>query len=154
VRKQIILLLGLVLIATVGLAAGIEASKGNWDYRSLLQAPGALRNTRATLPAPLSSAQPVATSPAQAKYPQHESPPSPFVQFTFDRLEGQRGLTGDLPACQPVTAQDKTALKVSLSMGCAEDVTEGERDDAIVPQTPVPPSERASGSADPLPVIG
>jgi len=36
-RKQVLLLLGLVLIGTLGLAAGIEASKGKWDYRSLLQ---------------------------------------------------------------------------------------------------------------------
>ena len=35
-KKQILLLLGLVLIGTLGVAAGIEASKGNWDYRSLL----------------------------------------------------------------------------------------------------------------------
>jgi len=36
-RKQIMLLLGLMLIGTLGVAAGIEASKSNWNYRSLLQ---------------------------------------------------------------------------------------------------------------------
>ncbi len=36
-KKQLMLLLGLILIATLGLAAGIEASKGNWDYHSLLK---------------------------------------------------------------------------------------------------------------------
>jgi len=155
VRKQIILLLGLVLIGTVGLAAGIEASKGNWDYRSLLQAaPGALRNTRTTTPAPLAP-QPVATSSTQAKYAQDDALPNPSVQFTFDWLKGQRGLIGDRPACQPVTANDKTAHRVSLSVGCAEDTaTQGTLDDATAPQAPIPSSERASGSAGPLPLIG
>jgi len=155
VRKQIILLLGLVLIGTIGLAVGIEASKGNWDYRSLLQAaPAALHNTRATPPAPLTP-QPLATSAAQAKYSQDDALPNPFVQFTFNWLDGQRGLTGDRPACQPVTAKDKTAHRVSLSVGCVKDTaTEGVWDNANIPQAPVPSSERASGSADPLPLIG
>ena len=36
-KKQLRLLLGLALVGTLGLAAGIEASKGSWDYRSLLK---------------------------------------------------------------------------------------------------------------------
>lgn len=35
-KKQILLLFGLILIGVLGTAAGIEASKGNWDYHSLL----------------------------------------------------------------------------------------------------------------------
>jgi len=38
-KKQLMLLLGLAVIGTLGLAAGIEASKGNWDYQSLLKGP-------------------------------------------------------------------------------------------------------------------
>jgi len=155
VRKQIVLLLGLVLIGTLGLAAGIEASKGTWDYRSLLPAaPGVLRNTRATTPAPLAP-QPVAMSSAPAEYSQDDSPRNPFVQFAIDWLAGQRTRTGGQSDCLSVTAKDQAAHQVSLPMGCAADpAAEAVWDQATAPQAPTPAYERASGNADLLSQIG
>src|SRR5262245_64909931 len=90
VKKQIILLLGLVLIGTLGLAAGIEASKGNWDYRSLLQVQGSWQNSRATTLASPQAPKPVSSSFALPPCPQDDSAANPFVQFVLNRTEGQR----------------------------------------------------------------
>jgi hypothetical protein len=46
-KKQVLLLLGLILLGTLGLAAGIEASKGNWDYRSLSISQGPTKSEQA-----------------------------------------------------------------------------------------------------------
>src|SRR4030095_5842434 len=98
VRKQIMLLLGLVLIGTLGLAAGIEASKGNWDYRSLLRAKGSWQSTRATTLTP-QAPKPVSSSLALPQCQPEDSAANPFVQFVLHRTAGQHSTANSQASC-------------------------------------------------------
>jgi hypothetical protein len=51
-KKRIPLLLSLILIETLGLAAGIQASKGNWNYHSLLEERKTLDGTQVSQSGP------------------------------------------------------------------------------------------------------
>src|SRR5262249_35193976 len=95
-KKQILLLLGLVLIGTLGLAAGIEASKGNWDYRSLVsRAPR--QSAQATAQTVLATK--TVSSPAVAECAVNDSAPNPFVRFVLKKGEGQRNAMSQQSPC-------------------------------------------------------
>jgi|SRR5262245_34994373 len=154
VKKQIILLLGLVLIGTLGLAAGIEASKGNWDYRSLLQARGSWQSTQATTPP--QAPKPVSSSLALPQCQQEDSAANPFVQFVLHRTEGQRGTANSQATCVTATEKEKTKTRrLSFCLDCPKDhASETGLAGPSDPQSPLPFSEPAPSHPETIRFIG
>jgi hypothetical protein len=155
VKKQIMLLLGLVLIGTLGLAAGIEASKGTWDYRSLLQAQRSWQNARATTQTPLTP-KPVSSSVVLPQCPPDDSVANPFVQFALDRIKGQAGTMRGQTTCMAATEKEKTkAKKLSFCLGCPEENTaEAGLENPTAPQSPLPSYEHVPSNTETMRFIG
>lgn len=152
-KKQITLLLGLVLIGILGLAAGIEASKGNWDYRSLVRGQGAVHNVQVTAPTSLATKH--VSFPAVSGCTPRDSAPSPFVRFVLERTESQAGVANDQAACAAAIDEEKTrANKISLCVGCPrEDTTEVGLEDSH-PQPSLPSSESVPADTETIHFIG
>ena len=137
-KKQILLLLGLVLIGTLGLAAGIEASKGNWDYRSLIRSRASWQGAQATAQTILTTK--TISSPAVSVCAANDSAPNPFVRFVLKRGEGQQNAMSEQTPCVASTEEEKKANKISFCPGCrGEDTTVIDLQSLIAPQGPLPP---------------
>jgi len=142
-KKQILLLLGLVLIGTLGLAAGIEASKGTWDYRSLARGRASVQSVQVT-------------AQITAATKRVSSASSPFVRFVLKRAEGQQDKVGDQAACATATDDERTkAKKISLCLSCPrEDATEVGLESPLAPQGPPSSSEAVPGDPEAIRFIG
>jgi hypothetical protein len=95
-KRRITLLLSLILIGTLGLAAGIDASKGNWDYHSLLKETKVLHSTPIAVSGSLSLGKLLSfVSPTGQE---NGSPSTPHIVFFRTEGTGQPGLlVGDAP---------------------------------------------------------
>jgi hypothetical protein len=112
-RKQIILLLGLMLIGTLRLAAGIEASKGNWVYLSLLKDHESSENDHGFTLATMSLGK---VSSVFHGGMADGSNTVPFVRSFFEGVEGQPGMVVGEATCSAVTEDGKTKpQKISFS---------------------------------------
>lgn len=153
-KKQILLLFGLVSIGTLGLAAGIEASKGTWDYRSLLRDRESVQSVQVTAPIPAATKK--VSSAAVPGCAPHDPAPSPFVRFVLKRAEGQQDMVSDQATCATATEDEKTkAKKISLCQGCpGEDAIKGDVESLIAPQSPLPSSESVPGATETIRFIG
>ena len=151
-KKQILLLLGLVLIGTLGLAAGIEASKGNWDYRSLV--------SRAPRQSPQATAQTIlatktVSSPAVSECAANDSAPNPFVRFVLRRESQQNAMMSQQALCVTTTAEEKNAKKISFCPSCpGEDAGVVDLQSLIAPQRPLSPSESVPNDTEAIRFIG
>jgi len=153
-KKQILLLLGLVLIGTLGLAAGIEASKGTWDYRSLARGRASVQSVQVT--AQITAATKRVSSFTVPECTQNDSASSPFVRFVLKRAEGQQDKVGDQAACATATDDERTkAKKISLCLSCPrEDATEVGLESPLAPQGPPSSSEAVPGDPEAIRFIG
>jgi hypothetical protein len=152
-KKQILLLLGLVLIGTLGLAAGIEASKGKWDYRSLVRSRTSWQGAQATTQTILATK--TVSSPAVSVCAANDSVPDPFVRFVLKRGEGQQNAMSEQTPCVAATEEEKKAKRISFCPGCpGEDATEVDLQSLIAPQRPLPPSESVPSDTAAVRFIG
>jgi hypothetical protein len=153
-KKQILLLLGLVLIGTLGLAVGIEASKGTWDYRSLSRGRASVQSVQVT--APVTAATKRVSSLAVPECTQNDSASRPFVRFVLKRAEGQQDMVGDQATCTTATDDERTkAKKISLCLGCpGEDASEVGLESLSAPQGPPSSSGAVPGDPEAIRFIG
>ena len=151
-KKQILLLLGLVLIGTLGLAAGIEASKGNWDYRSLVRNRTSWQGAQATAQTILATK--TVSSPAVPVCAANDSAPTPFVRFVLKIGEGQQNVMSEQTPCVTATEEEKKK-RISFCPGCpGEDATAVDLQSLIAPQRPLPPSESVPSDTEAVRFIG
>lgn len=108
-RKHILLLLGLVLIGTIGLAAGIEASKGNWEYHKVLRKFATPRGVQGLKPTSVAVGS--VSSSALPGCLQAQTETSPLVLVLFKGEEGQPSMVIGEATCVMTGANGKPEPK-------------------------------------------
>ncbi|HEV8711671.1 MAG TPA: hypothetical protein VGX03_02445 [Candidatus Binatia bacterium] len=152
-KRQILLLFGLILIGTLGLAAGIEASKGNWDYRSLIRSRAPWQSAEGTVQTPLTAKTVLSSAVPQCA--QNGAAPNAFVRFVLKRAEGQQDVMSDQAPCVTATEGERTkGRKVSFCSDCPrKEATEVGLESLVDPQS-APSSESLPGDTEAVRFLG